>query len=88
MGFNIYDLCLQAAKLESRFAHLDIFPPTCCDEHFDLFITSRGNALNFKIQCNFFKGIGDVLVGFQLQLILHFVFAEGSCHFDGLGNNR
>ncbi|HAC58728.1 MAG TPA: hypothetical protein DCF73_10285 [Rhodobiaceae bacterium] len=48
----------------------------------------RARTQHLEIEADLVDGIGDVLIGFGLDLLFHIVAGEHARHFDDLGNHR
>ena len=87
VGLHVDNLGIQAAALDGRAAHVDRFGAAGCqqDVHRVRVVIRRPEHL--EIQADFFQRVGDVLIGFQLDLAVHFVVRQAVRHRHDLGDH-
>jgi hypothetical protein len=88
IGFDVYHSGCQPGQRQGGFAHLDVLLATRRQQHFDAIRIARGWPLHFEVDRHFFKRVGNILVGFDRQLIFQLVVGKTGLHLDGFGNHR
>ncbi|MNE32434.1 hypothetical protein D3C80_1260460 [compost metagenome] len=88
IGFDIDHLGDQSGQGQGGLANLYVFLAAGCQKHFDPLRIALRRTLHLEVDRHFLKRIGNVLIGFDLQLVLEVIIGKTGIHFDGLGDHR
>ena len=88
ISVHVDNLGCQPCNFQGIFSDIDVFLTAGCQQHIHLIRVGFGRALDFKIDRHFIKGVRNVLIRFQCDLVFHLKLVKTTIHLDNLGDHR
>ena len=88
VGFDVDHPRRQATDLHRRTEVFDLLAAAGRQQHIHRVRRALGGAQDLEIQIHFFDGIGNVLIGLDLDLLFHVLQAQAVRHGNHLGDCR